>query len=191
MAYGNVDKEMTNALNVYFEEQTKFGGKCLVDYAQFDTFYEQVYSDKPVADARAVIVPRGGTALVDAIGRGATELGAKLKRLPEAHRPGTVLVVIVTDGGENSSREYTADQVREIVTRQENDYNWEFVFLGANIDAVAVGGLYGFKAGSSMTYDTANTEAVMASLNNYSNVTRGGLKANFSDEDRKKAVQKK
>lgn len=192
MGFGGVDKEMTNALNLYFKEQAKLDGKCLVDYVQFDTEYEKVYDDKPVAEAEAVIHPRGGTALVDAIGRGSVELGRKLKALPEAHRPGKVQVVIVTDGGENSSREFTAEAVRELVTAQQDKYDWDYVFLGANIDAVATGQMYGFKGGKSMTFDTANTGETVASLNAYTTSYRGaaGAAAAFTDEDRKNAMAK-
>jgi|SRR6478735_562290 len=192
MSLGGVDKEMTNALNLYFAEQAKLDGKCLVDYVQFDTEYEQVYGDRPVSEAKAVIEPRGGTALVDAIGRGTVELGKKLKDLPEAHRPGKVQVVVVTDGGENSSREFTAEKVRNLVTKQTDKYDWDYVFLGANIDAVATGTAYGFAAGKSMTFDTQNTGQTVASLNAYTTAYRGaaGAAAAFSEDDRKNAVKK-
>ncbi len=192
MAWGRVDREMTNAMNLYFKEQGKLEGKCLVDYVQFDTEYDLVFSDQPVYTAEAVIQPRGGTALVDAIGRGTVELGRKLRALPENKRPSKVQVVVVTDGGENSSREYTAEKVRELVTEQTNKYSWDYVFLGANIDAVTTGQLYGFAAGKSMTFNTANTEATVASLGAYTTNYRsaGAAAATFSDEDRKKAVEK-
>lgn len=192
MAWNKTDREMTAALNSFFKEQGELDGKCLVDYVQFDTEYEKVYEDRPVYAAEAVIQPRWGTALVDAIGRGSVELGRKLRALPEAHRPGKVLVVVVTDGGENSSREYTADKVRELVQEQTDKYDWDYVFLGANIDAVATGELYGFKSGKSMTFDTANTGQTISSLNAYATSYRGaaGAAAAFTDEDRTKAVTK-
>lgn len=191
MGWNGVDKEMTNALNLYFKEQAKLDGKCLVDYVQFDTEYETVFENTPVYAAEAVIDPRGGTALVDAIGRGTVELGRKLRALPEAKRPGKVQVIIVTDGGENSSREFTADKVRKMVTEQQDKWSWDYVFLGANIDAVATGGLYGFKHGKSMTFDTANTQGTIASLNAYTTAYRGtaGAAAAFTDADRENAVK--
>lgn len=183
-------KEMTDALNEYFSGQSEVEGKCLVDYVQFDTVYKKVYSDQPVSMAEAVIQPRGGTALIDAIGRGTKELGRKLKALPEAHRPGKVLVVVVTDGYENSSHQYTAEQVKEMVTTQQDVWKWDYVFLGANIDAVEVGAWYGFQADKSLTFDTANAGLTMASLGGYTTNYRGaaGAAAAFTDEDRKKAV---
>jgi hypothetical protein len=192
MAWNEVDKEMTAALNTLFKEQAALDGKCLVDYAQFDTEFEKVYEDRPVAYATAKIEPRYGTALIDAIGQGTTELGRKLKALPETQRPGKVLVAVVTDGGENSSREYRADQVKDMLTEQQDKYGWDYVFLGANIDAVEVGNLYGFKSSKSMTFDTANTGETINSLNVYASAYRGtaGASAAFSDEDREKAVAK-
>lgn len=182
---------MTDALNEFFNGQAAVEGKCLVDYVQFDTQYEVVYNDKPVAGAEAVIQPRGGTALLDAIGKGTTDLGNKLAALPEAHRPGKVLVVVVTDGYENSSREWQADTVKALITEQQDVWKWDYVFLGANIDAVAVGDLYGFKADKAMTFNIHSGEYVMATsqaLNAYATTYRGGGAAAFSDEDRKKAV---
>ena len=191
MGWGGVAEEMTNALNLYFKEQAKLEGECRVDYVQFDTEYEKVYEDRPVHFAEAKIEPRGGTALVDAIGRGTVELGRKLRAMPESKRPGQVQVVVVTDGAENSSHEYTADKVREMVKEQTDKYNWDYVFLGANIDAVATGQMYGFKGANSMTFDTDNTGQTISSLNTYTTTYRSsGVSAGFSDEDRQAAVAK-
>lgn len=183
-------KQMQEALNEFFAGQALVEGKCLVDYVQFDNVYEKVFEDSPVADARAVIHPRNATALLDAIGRGATELGRKLKNLSEVHRPGKVLVVVVTDGHENASREWSADKVRELVRQQEDQYNWEFLFLGANIDAVAVGNDYGFKFDNTLTFDTSNASATMDSVSVYASNYRTVGSAAFSAEDREKAVKK-
>ena len=193
MGAGNVYLEMQNALNTFFEEQAAVDGKCLVDYYQFDTSYNKVYEDTPVADAKAVIEPRGMTALLDALGRGTVDLGKKLAAKSEDDRPGKVLVVVVTDGMENSSREYTADAVKALVEKQQDEYNWDYVFLGANMDAVAVGGLYGFKQDKSLTFNIYDGESVVATasaLSGYTTAYRGGAAAAFSDEDRKNANKK-
>lgn len=184
---------MTEALNEFFQGQAAIEGKCLVDYVQFGTQYDKVYEDKPVAEAEAVFNISGSTALLDAIGRGTTELGAKLKALPEAHRPERVLVVVVTDGYENSSREWGAVGVKALIKQQEETYKWDYVFLGANIDAVAVGADFGFQADKSMTFnihDSGATGATSASLGNYAGTYRSKGAASFSDDDRKKAVGK-
>ena len=181
--------DMVGALNQFFDEQSQLEGKCLVDYVQFDDRYEKVFSDTNIEDARASIHPRGMTALIDAIGRGTVELGTKFKRLSEAKRPGKVLVVVVTDGHENASKEYTAATVKEMITEQQDKWNWDYVFLGANIDAVAVGDLYGFKADKAMTFNTQNAGNTMSSLSGYTTAYRSGALAAFSDEDREKATK--
>ena len=80
---------------------------------------------------------RGSTALLDAVGRTINAVGARLGATPEEERPAHVVFVITTDGMENASCEYTAKQVREMVEHQQQKYSWQFVFLGANMDAVS------------------------------------------------------
>lgn len=81
--------------------------------------------------------PDGGTALLDAIGRTIDETGARLAAMPEADRPGKVIIAILTDGEENSSRTFTWAQISDKVRHQQDVYKWEFLFLGANQDAIA------------------------------------------------------
>lgn len=179
-----VAKDMIGGLNNFFAEQAEGEGKCLVDYSQFDTVYEQAFTDVPVSEAKAVLTPRGGTALLDAIGQSVTDLGEKLAAMPESERPGTVIVVVVTDGEENSSTEWKPEAVKALIKNQEDKYNWRFTFLGANIDAVSVGSLYGFGAGSSLTYNTANIGDTMSVLSAHTHRTRSGLKSVYTEEER-------
>ena len=81
-----------------------------------------------------------------------TDVGADLAAQPESERPGKVIVVVVTDGMENSSTEWTVDAVKKVIKRQQDEYAWEFIFLGANMDAVAVGQRMGFRSDRTMTY---------------------------------------
>lgn len=179
-----LEQDMIGGINTVFEEQAKLDGKCLVDYAQFDTIYDMVFEDTPVAEAEAVLVPRGGTALLDAVGKAATDLGKKLRDLPEDRRPGTVMVIVVTDGYENSSREWTSEGVKALIKKQEDKYNWQFTFLGANMDAVSVGASFGFNPANSLTYDTGNTVAMAASLHNHTTRVRGGDFTGYTSEER-------
>jgi hypothetical protein len=87
-------------------------------------------------DART-FVPRGQTALLDAIGRTLDDIGRELAGTPEAHRPAKVIVAIFTDGLENASRVYTHARIAEMIRHQQEKYSWEFLFLAANQDAVA------------------------------------------------------
>lgn len=93
--------------------------------------------------------PRGGTALIDACCLTIDRIGVRLAALSEADRPDGVLVVIITDGEENSSSRFTKAQLNERIAHQQAKYGWKFLFLGANIDAISVGDSYGVAKGGS------------------------------------------
>ena len=134
-------------------EQRQEPGQCQVTLAQFDTRYEVLY---PATDIGAVpefvVEPRGSTALLDATGRFINEVGGVLAVLPEADRPGKVICLIMTDGMENASHEWTWDALKALITQQREVYGWEFIFLGANIDAVEVGARMGMDRDKAMTF---------------------------------------
>jgi hypothetical protein len=109
------------------------------------------------------LVPRGGTALLDAVGFAFAGEGEWLASLPEHERPGTVIAVIATDGMENSSREYNRTQIQEIIKRQQEAYNWQILFIGANMNAVQVASSYGISAQHAMTF-RASPAGAAASL---------------------------
>ena len=126
---------------------------CEVTLAQFDTSYEVLYPPTPItAVPEFVIVPRGMTALLDAAGKFITEVGEQLAALPEDQRPGRVICLIMTDGMENASHEWTWDGLKALITQQREVYGWEFIFLGANIDAVEVGARMGMDRDKAMTF---------------------------------------
>lgn len=184
-------EDMRGGLDAFFEENAKMEGKCLVDYYQFDGKIEHVHSGVPVGYVKAVLEPRGSTALLDAVGKAVTELGSSFARKRDSERPGKVIVVIVTDGMENASTEWTRKAVRDLVREQEDKYNWEFIFLGANMDAVAEGGLLGIRPDRSLTFNVNSNEAILAtsqSLVAYAGASRGGGEYKFSDEERLAAV---
>lgn len=190
--------EMENGLNQFFSDQAKEPGEATVDYVQFDNTYEVVFTDRPVAEAKAVITPRGATALLDAIGNAVVSLGDKLRKLDEDERPSMVQVVVVTDGYENASREWTGEKIKELIKQQEDEWNWTFVYLGANQDAIATASQYGFSKGTTLTYDTRNIAGASSSLSGlttrntqaYAAAAAGGSlqRAEFEDEERENAV---
>ena len=185
---GPVAKDMRGGLDEFFKSQAKEPGRCLVDYVQFDNEREVVFTDKPVALAKAQLDPRSMTALLDALGTSVVELGTKLAAKPEDDRPGKVIVVVVTDGYENASRDWTRDKVKALVEQQQDEWNWTFVFLGANMDAISEGGALGVSAGSSMTYDTAHASQTFGSLSTYVSRARASGDASFTDDERHAAV---
>lgn len=177
--------------NSLLEEQKKLPGEVVCALAEFDTEFDVVFPIMPITAAGAYSLhPRGGTALLDAMGRWITEIGEKLAGMAEEERPGKVQFVILTDGEENSSREWTFDKVKELVTQQRDQWGWDFVFMGANIDAITVASHMGIAAGSSLTYDanSVGTSNAFAAANNYVTRSRGGQAADFTEEERASTV---
>lgn len=183
-----LEKDMIGGLKSFFKEQAQIEGICKVDYAQFDSVYEEVFTDTLVASAKPVLEPRGMTALHDALGKNITNLKAKFKAMPKEDRPDNVIVIVVTDGGENASREFSGAQVKELVKKSRKKNDWQFVFLGANQDAVTTGGNLGFARGASMTFDTNNTTTTLASASAYTTNYRVAGASAFTDADRVSAM---
>jgi hypothetical protein len=190
----SIKSDTEGGFNAFVEGQRSESLDVRVTLAQFDTQYEVVYANRPVGEVpRLELQPRGGTALYDAVGRLITDVGAELAALPDPERPARVTVVVLTDGHENSSREWTHDAVKAAIGRQERDYAWDFVFLGANMDAVAIGARLGFAADRSMTYsaDADGVGSAWAATTSY--VARRNAApeampvAGFSDEEREAA----
>lgn len=136
--------------NELIEKQKKLEGDAYVTTVLFDHEYELLHDHVALKDVAPLTdreyFARGSTALLDAVGRTINTVGARLAATPEEERPAHVVFVITTDGMENASREYTAKQVREMVEHQQQKYSWQFVFLGANMDAVSEAGKLGISA---------------------------------------------
>lgn len=144
------------AFNAFLKKQAEDPYPTTVSPHQFDDVYETVYAGRPAKEApeltRLTFEPRGSTALLDAIGRTIDQTGQRLASLPESDRPDKVLVVILTDGQENASREYTKQAVLDRIRHQEDKYAWTFVFLGAGIDAIATAASFGIGANNALRY---------------------------------------
>jgi len=153
---GSMESIRTDAeggINTFIESQKSEPGEALLTLVQFDTEYEFVHKGVPIGTAeRFRLVPRGSTALLDAVGRAINETGARLGMMDEAKRPGLVVFVIVTDGAENSSKEFTRDKIREMIEHQQSAYKWQFTFLAANQDAFAEGATLGIAQAGTAGY---------------------------------------
>lgn len=124
-------------------------------------------------------VPKGGTALLDAIGVGITETGDRLRLTLESARPGKVLFIIITDGEENSSRAYTDyHKIADMIKLQEDVYNWEFIFMGADQDVIANAGRLNIKAQNTHSYvkTSGGIHASYAVMDNVITSNRLGIK---------------
>ncbi len=127
--------------NELIEKQKKIEGRAYVTTVLFDHEYEVLHDHVALEEVAPLTdkeyFARGSTALLDAVGRTIDSVGARLAATVEEERPEHVVFVITTDGMENSSREYTAQRVRGMIEHQQQKYSWQFVFLGANMDAVS------------------------------------------------------
>jgi hypothetical protein len=132
-------------------------GDALVTLVLFDDKYEVPYRNKPINEVPLLtdktFVPRGSTALLDAIGRTINHVGTILDSLVEDERPEHVIVVILTDGEENASHEFTNEQIKEMITHQTDVYNWQFIYIAANVDAFATAAQYGINLNSTYNFE--------------------------------------
>lgn len=147
---GSMDSVKDDAIggfNTFLEEQQKQPGNAVLTYVQFDNEYEIVHNQVDLEDVpeltESTYVPRGGTALNDAIGRTISEVASR--------NPNKVIMCILTDGQENSSQEFTTEQVKEKIKEKE-DEGWEFLFLSASPDAWGQSMSYGFNAQNTVTF---------------------------------------
>jgi len=141
------------AINKMMAEQRAMLGRLTLTLIQFDTVIETVQNRVDIRTAGDYqLVPRGLTALLDAVGKAIVDTGETLAALPEDERPGHVFVMIVTDGQENSSQEYSLDQVQALIKEQEERWGWVFAFFGAENAAA-----WGHAMGIRNTTQTANT----------------------------------
>ena len=199
----SVKDDTIGGFNNFLEEQQKVDGEAVLSLVQFDDQYEVVYLDKNIGSADrltgATFQPRGMTALYDAVGRTINSVGNRLANLPETERPNHVLFVILTDGFENASKEFSASKITEMITRQRGVYNWEFMFIGANQDAVLSAKEIGIPAYTALTY-APNTEGVRAAFSSAADkirmmrITNNRAALQFDDADResqRKAGEKK
>jgi hypothetical protein len=138
---GSVADAAIEGFNDFLRAQQSAPGLARLTLALFDDEYLVPARSLPIAEVLPLdnesYVPRNSTALLDAIGRTVDELGARLAAMPERDRPGKVIVAILTDGLENASVHYTWRDIAGKIRLQRGAYQWEFLFLGANQDAIA------------------------------------------------------
>jgi hypothetical protein len=161
----SIRTDTMGGFDAFIEEQRSAPGRCRVTLAQFDDRYDDVYVDRDLADVPPLVLnPRGRTALLDALGRLISEAGERLAALREDERPGTVVVGVMTDGLENASREWTHPRIKALIEQQSRDYGWQFLYLGADQDAIEEGSKLGFAAERSMTYSRGKAKQSMTHL---------------------------
>lgn len=191
---GAVVRPTIDGFNEFVKKQREVPGEATLLLAQFDDEYEVVF-EKPLPDAPELtdktFVPRGTTALYDAIGRTIQNVGRSLEARPESERPSKVIFVIITDGFENASKDFSQAKIKEMIAHQKFVYSWDFVFLGANQDAVLTAAGFGISGASALSYNSnpLSLRAASASLSNYTTTVRTGNVTSFTAQDRKDAKQ--
>jgi len=152
-----LEADTIGGFNAMIEKQKKQEGKCFVSTVLFDNVSEVLHdrvnlSDiKPMTDREYTV--RGCTALIDAIGGAIHHIGNIHKYARREDVPEHTVFVITTDGMENASHKYSSDKVKRMIERQKEQYGWEFLFIGANIDAVETAAQYGINKDRAVNYN--------------------------------------
>lgn len=152
-----LEADTIGGFNSMISKQKKEDGEAVISTVLFDDQQEVVYYRQPVKMVEPMTdrqyYVRGCTALLDAIGGAIHHIGNVHKYAREEDRPEKTMFIITTDGMENASRFYTYDRVKYMVERQKEKYGWEFLFLGANIDAISVAARFGINADRAINYE--------------------------------------
>ncbi len=193
----SIREDTMGGFNTFLKEQKEAEGETKFTLTQFDDRYEIVHDGLPVSDVpeltNKTFVPRGSTALLDAMGRTINTVGSRLDALEESEKPEKVIFVVITDGHENSSRGFARSEVFEMVKHQTDTYNWEFIYLGANQDAIAAGHNMGFSTRNSMSYsaDSVGVDNTYKSLGRVVRTCRSGqAMRGFTHSERDNANKK-
>ena len=161
-----LEKDTIGGFNAMIEKQKKEDGEALVSTVLFDHESEVLHDRVPLEKMEDLTQEqyyvRGCTALLDAVGKAIHHIGNVHKYAREEDRPEKTLFVITTDGMENASREYSYDRLKRMIERQKEMYGWEFIFLGANIDAAKEAARFGIDADRAANYhaDTLGTAVI-------------------------------
>ena len=153
---GGLESDTIGGFNSMIDKQKQEPGDCLVSTVLFDNFSEVIHDRVPLENVPRLTEKeyfvRGCTALLDAVGGAIHHIGNIHKYARPEDRPEKTMFIITTDGLENASRRYGYDKVRTMIERQKEKYGWEFIFLGANIDAAKEAARFGISADRAVRY---------------------------------------
>lgn len=160
--------DIIGGFNTFIEDQKKeIKGDVNVSLYTFNDDVKRVLVNKNIIDVEKLsesnYSPGGMTSLNDAVGTAINEIGHELSKMPEEERPSTVMFVIMTDGFENSSKEFSSSQIRDMIKHQTDKYNWKFVYLGTDITTTQMADDLGISCrGFSSRKDVGTTMARMS-----------------------------
>ncbi len=165
-----LEADTIGGFNSMMEKQKKTGEKAIVSTVLFDDECEVIHDRVPIEDIGKMTdeqyFVRGCTALLDAVGGAIHHIKNIHKYAREEDRPEKTIVVITTDGMENASRKYSREKIARMIKKQQKKYGWEFIFIGANIDAYAEAQKYGIREDRAVNYvcDGLGTAGVFAGV---------------------------
>ena len=160
---GGLEDDTIGGYNSLLEKQKHVEGEAIISTVLFDDEFEVLHNRINIKDVRSITKKeyyvRGTTALLDAIGRSIRKIISVYRHLKDDELPEKTVFIITTDGMENASREFSYSRVKEMIELEKNRYNWEFIFLGANIDAIAEAKRFGISYDRATNYraDKAGT----------------------------------
>ena len=182
-----IKDDMEGGLWATVTEQNGLPGRCRVSLYQFDTEWESCYEGKlsgEITQDDCRLVPRGGTALNDAGVKSLSAVEARILKEPEDERPGIVIVVVITDGQENSSTENSTKDARDAIQRATDKFNWEFLFLAADKKGFADGAaMTAGTKGKRLMYDKGNSRGMHQAYSAAVTSARGGGKFDIGESD--------
>ncbi len=191
----SIRDDVIGGFNAFLAEQKKVPAEATLTLVQFDSQdpYEVIHDFASLASVgelmRETYVPRASTPLLDAMGRGINDLEKRISSLAAEARPSKVIVVVITDGQENASREFRRDQVVKMIKERTDKDGWQFVFLSAGLDALGDARDLGFQGQAILVFDKTaqGTRESYSSLSNNMTAFRTGKRKNlgFDDDDRK------
>jgi uncharacterized protein YegL len=152
-----LEADTIGGYNSMLAKQEKEKGEAIISTVLFDDRTEILHDRKNIQNVESITdeeyYVRGCTALLDAVGGAIHHISRIQKEMPEEERPEKTLFIITTDGFENASRWYSYEKVKRMVEKKKKRNHWEFVFLGANIDAVEVAGRFGVASNRAVRYE--------------------------------------
>ncbi|HHT68262.1 MAG TPA: VWA domain-containing protein [Firmicutes bacterium] len=151
-----LESDTIGGYNSMLAKQKQVEGECVVTTVLFDHGYELLHDRIDIKAVQAITEDDyqvgGSTALLDAMGRTINKIATAQKNTSEEYRAEKVMCVIITDGEENSSREFSLEKVKQLVEQHKEKANWEFVFLGANMDAIQTAGYFGISSDRAQSF---------------------------------------
>ncbi len=194
-----LESDTIGGFNAMIEKQKKQDGECYVSTVLFDNETEVIHDRVKLCDIRPMTDSdynvRGCTALIDAIGGAIHHIGNIHKYARPEDVPENTMFVITTDGMENASHKYTSDKVKAMIERQKEKYGWEFLFIGANIDAVETAARYGISKDKAVNYnaDSKGTNIVYEAVSQAVCCARacGSVDKSWSEKINKDYVNRK